>query len=126
MRQLVLTFLIHCFRLTRSTEDNGELCQQSFLNPTSPLRVSVLQKTTLRVLRVSPKAIARAFKSFHLLLTLNTEYRGKGAWRSDILSLCVHWNAYACDVYTIFLSNDLYFWAHLSYSPDYSKVKIII
>ena len=33
----------------------------------------------LSVLRVSPKAIARAFKSFHSLLTLNTEYGGQ--WR---------------------------------------------
>ena len=48
----------------------------------------------------------------HSLLTLNTEYGGKGAWRSDILSLCVHWNAYACDVYTISLSSGLYLNGH--------------
>ena len=33
---------------------------------------------SLFILRVSPKAQARAFKSFHLLLTLNTEYGGQG------------------------------------------------
>ena len=42
---------------------------------TASLRVSVLRKITLRVLRVSPKAIAGAFKSFHSLLLLNTDTR---------------------------------------------------
>ena len=37
-----------------------------------PLRVSVLF-----ILRVSPKAQAPAFKSFHSLLSPNTEYGGK-------------------------------------------------
>ena len=41
--------------------------------PLKPLRASVLF-----FLRVSPKAIASAFKSFHSLLTLNTEYGGQG------------------------------------------------
>ena len=41
--------------------------------PQNTLRVSVLRKITLRVLRVSPKAIARAFKSLYSLLSLNTE-----------------------------------------------------
>ena len=40
--------------------------------PQAPLRVSVLF-----ILRVSPKAIASAFKSFHSLLSLNTEYGGQ-------------------------------------------------
>ena len=31
----------------------------------------------LFILRVSPKAIAQAFKSFHSLLSLNTEYGGQ-------------------------------------------------
>ena len=42
-------------------------------NLQNTFRVSVLQKTTLCVLRVLPKAIAGAFKSFYLLLTPNTD-----------------------------------------------------
>ena len=33
LRPLLRTY---CFRLTRSTEDKGELCQQSFQNPSTP------------------------------------------------------------------------------------------
>ena len=58
-------------------------CISWFQIPHIPLRVSVLRKITLRVLRVSPKAIAAAFKSLHLLLSPNTEYRGQ--WRAMLI-----------------------------------------
>ena len=69
---IVVSRVACCFRLTRSTEDKGEKVQAIITITTAPLRVSVLF-----ILRVSPKARASAFKSFHLLLSLNTEYGGK-------------------------------------------------
>ena len=42
-----------------------------------PVPQTSLRASVLFILRVSPKATARAFKSFHLLLTLNTEYGGQ-------------------------------------------------
>ena len=48
------------------------------ISPISPMKILRSVPPYLSVLRVSPKAIARAFKSFHSLLTLNTEYGGQG------------------------------------------------
>ena len=68
----------YCFRLTwthivwflRRTKEN---CASNHYNTPKSLRVSFLF-----FLRVSPKATAIAFKSLHLLLSLNTEYGGQG------------------------------------------------
>ena len=61
LRVAASLFRTYCLRLTRSTENKGELCKQS-LKTTEPLRVSVLFN-----LRVSPKAIAIAIKSLSFI-----------------------------------------------------------
>ena len=55
------------------TEDKGGKVQAIITITPESLRVSVLPN-----LRVSPKARAQALKSFHLLLSLNTETRRRG------------------------------------------------
>ena len=58
--------------------------QAIITTPLNPLRASVLRKITLRVLRVSPKARAGAFKSLHLLLSLLEDWE---FWRLGGLNM---------------------------------------